>query len=144
MATQTKTFGYGAEDTGLTMSEVCEDIIDGSQISTSATFDVQNSSIAETTSTATDASQKNHTMITLPLIEPDTLHLPKINLDANPGPVSPVPDTMSFNADIAITKHANISDDDSNYKYVNEISELYDAWNSNPLDSDLFPELDLF
>ncbi|CAL8137318.1 unnamed protein product [Orchesella dallaii] len=125
------------------MPEVCDDVIDGSQNSTTATFDVQNSSIAETTtSTTTDASHKNQIMISLPLIEPDTLHLPKINLDANPGPVSPVPDTLSFNADIEVAKHTNIiADDDSNYKYINEISELYDSWNSTPLDSDLFPDL---
>ncbi|ODM97894.1 X-box-binding protein 1 [Orchesella cincta] len=142
MAAQAKTVGHGAEDSGLTMSVVYDDTIDGSQNSTSATDVHNSSSIAVTTST--DASLKTQ-VISLPLIEPDTLHLPQINLDANHGPVSPVPATVTVNADITIAKHENMSvDDDSNYKYVNEISELYDSWNSNPLDSDLFPELDMF
>jgi len=139
MVTTTKAAGIGAADAGLTASVKVAATL-GSRISTSADKIILSSPVLA----RIDGQMKNQTMLTLPLDEPDTLTLPQININSSNGPISPVPDTISFACDkISDSKPALSTIGDP--KYFAEVSDFdfYGTWNSEQFDVDieLFPEL---
>lgn len=83
-------------------------------------------------------------MLSLPLKEPATLILPKVNLNVNKnfGAISTVPECLSSTTPTSSTdKHFNLmSDDDYNDKYFQK-ADIYDSWNIDPVEMELFPEL---
>jgi hypothetical protein len=84
-------------------------------------------------------------MLSLPLKEPATLKLPKVNLNVNKnyGAISPLPECLSSTTPISSTdKHFTVtmSEDDYNDKYFQK-ADIYDSWNVDPVEMELFPEL---
>jgi len=129
----TKTAGVGGADTGL-IKPVNGIVTNGSHQNSTIANNILNSSSFG----RIDAPQKTQIMLTLPLNEPDTLQLPEIGFESDSGCISPVPDSTTFN-DIQIVKEAMITSEES--KYFDEVSDLYDPWNSSTMDTELFPEL---
>lgn len=84
-------------------------------------------------------------MLSLPLKEPATLKLPKVNLNVNKnyGAISPVSECLSSTTPLSsIDKHFTVmmSDDEYDDKYFQK-ADIYDSWNVDPVEMELFPEL---